>query len=689
MADEKPSTKYYQLRGVNQKVSKYEFPIAEALDLRNLDFDVPNAWQKRPGSTFAIGSSLGTSGPISSLFEFQKLDGTSFIVAGSDTALFYLAAGGLTLLSPGWNNGQPADMLTFVNKMWAANGQKWSWFDGASFLPVGLPIESQSVVGTFGGTFTYLFSPTAFASSGGSYFTVNGATMTTFNTGGTTVARAIYVAYAYLRKDGYLGPADFQNTARNIVMTSPGNGAEFFGATNSFVGGFTIPAGRGITAVAVYFAEDTIYNTGDIELIPSVGIKNVGALGWLDNHANKNFASITLKPNADLSRFWLYTLIPATSLFAGSDIGGTYFAATLAFGASTPFSFFDGVPFGDFGFSGMTFDLFSTFIPKYIEVNQNIMFATGFSAAPSDVRYSEVGEPETYLDDSVFEVRTNDGDRNTGAKAFNDQYYVMKEKSFHKLIGNSADNFQLVEMSTEYGCLSNKTILQVKQKLYWLDRKGILEFNGASFDIVSTEVEGMFRRMNITAAKEKACAVHHLYRNQIWFGIPVDNSTVNNITIVYDYLVEAWTFFEGFNPASFAMVQGTLTKPTAWRGDYSGMIHYSGESFYADSGLGITCMVTTRFENVGGENQTTLWRRFFLDVAMASGATGLLSGKLFSNYDSSTVQGTFAMFQDQFQTRAEIGLLGKAAAAQISHFSASLPLLLNGYAWTNRGLRNV
>jgi hypothetical protein len=97
----------------------------------------------------------------------------------------------------------------------------------------------------------------------------------------------------------------------------------------------------------------------------------------------------------------------------------------------------------------------------------------------------------------------------------------------------------------------------------------------------------------------------------------------------------------------------------------------------------------TRFENFGGQNETSIWRRFFLDVATASGVTGQIKGQVFSNYDHSTVQTTFAVYQDQFQTRAEMGVVGKAVAAQVSHSSASLPLLINGYAWTKRPLRNV
>jgi hypothetical protein len=141
MADSKPTSTYYNnLGGINQKASQYEMSTAQFLDLRNLDFDVPKALQKRPGQTFGIGSSNGTSGPIYSVFEFAKLDGSSYIMAASDTAMFYIASNAYTLLASGWNNGQPVDMLTFVNKLWMANGQKFYWWDGSSYLPAGFQI---------------------------------------------------------------------------------------------------------------------------------------------------------------------------------------------------------------------------------------------------------------------------------------------------------------------------------------------------------------------------------------------------------------------------------------------------------------------------------------------------------------------------------------------------------------------
>lgn len=659
-------TNYRNLGGVNQKASEYSLDKAQFLNLSNLDFDVPNALSKRPGSTQAI--SAGTSGPLNSVFEYQRLDGLSVVVTGSDTAMFYLSGTGLTLLDAGWNNGQPTDMLTFVNRLWMANGQKFYSWSGPGSAPIqaGLPIQAS-----------FALSRQSLGLSAAA-FSIFGTTMG-INTGDINTGTRAYLwgAYNYVRSDGYQGPLNPLTVASVLSPFQPAtaNGSFWLGATMgdygtnltlSILGFTTPPSGYGITAFGLYFLVDT-----------GVGQSLVnGIFRSKLNFAGTSFepSNPLLRPDLDPSVFKFFTLIPTDA--TNIPIFGSSFIWAAPGNTMNP------------GFSLMTFGWFDTFIPKYIEVNQNSMFYSGFSPAPSQLWFSELGSPEKIEPESNIEVRTNDGDRIFAIRAFNNQLIVAKQYSFHKVIGDSPENYQLVELSLEYGCISDKTVCEYREKLVWLDQKGILEYNGASWDIISTPIEDVFRRMNLAAAKEKACGVHQLYRNQIWWGIPVDGSTVNNLTVVYDYFVGAWTFFEGFNPASFAMVQSGLTKPTVWRGDYSGMLYYHGESFFGDGGQGFTCLMRPHWDKLK-ENETWIWRRLFLDRATQTGLTGVINAKLYANYDFNTVQATFAMYQNEFQSRAEFGVPGKAVTGDFSHFSASLPLLINGFAWARRFLRNL
>lgn len=688
MADNKPTDNNPKmLGGVNLKASEYNLSKAEFLNIRNLDFDVPGALQKRPGSTQAIVAAVG--GPIQALHEFVKLDGSSAIMAGTDTEIRYLSGASLNLLDTGWSNGQPPDLLTFANKEWIANGAKFKYWTGSSFYDAGLSQQTNTLFGSQNVSDITLGS-----------FSILGATMAAY-TGTTAGARAVLVAaYAHVRYDGFFSPVDLMKTARPVSPFSYQkdgilNGSFLaWGGSSGWVNspalgnnvgitltGFTASLGtaQGVTALGLFFAMDTwtgitatllqtasLGFTGDPAAI-SPRLSDVPRL--IDTFGLSNY----LRSDADLSRFKLFTLM---------SLGST---STVLNGITLPWPDLSAqLPTAKI----LSFSIFSSFLPKYIEINQNSMFMAGFSNAPSNVVFSELGEPENIQPENFFEVRTNDGDRVFAIKAFNNEVIVLKQTSFHKVIGDSPENFALIELSGEYGCISNQSVVEYKEKLCWLDQKGIVQYNGASWDIISNQVEDIFRRMNLDAAKEKACAVHQLYRNQIWWGIPIDGATQNNITVVYDYLVDAWTFFDGFSPASFALAKSALTRPTVFRGDYSGMLHFHGESFFSDNGTAFSCIVTPHWDK-NKENETWIWRRAFLDVATVSGLTGQITGKVYSNYDLSTVRATFSTFQDAFQSRAEMGVVGKAVTAEFAHRSASLPLLINNYSWAKRFLRNV
>lgn len=684
VADSKPTDNNSRmLGGINTKSSEYSLSKSEFLNLRNVDFDVVNAIQKREGSTQTIGAN--TSGPIIGIHEFVNLNGASTVVVASNQALFYANGASLNILDTGWSNGQPPDMLTFVNREWMANGSKfygWSGI-GATPMPAGLPCSTSGLSNMFINQ----------ASNNASYWLVGGATHMTHSSSFTL--RGLYLAYSFVRQDGYYGPADFLMNAKNIVagtqINPDANGDEWLevvdtGPFNN-VSGFTVPTGLGISSIAVWLAVDTVTVASTPENIPGVGARRTGVLGWDNPNVGVNRQmSVTLKPGADLARFHLYTLMSPSNLFLVNNASGsTGWAFTLF---PLTFSAYSSLPGIGYAFTGNPFCWFDTNTPKYIDVNQNSMFMAGFSNSPSNVWFSDIGLPETIQPENFFEVRTNDGDRVYAIKAFNNTLIVLKQNSFHKVIGDSPDNFELIELSGEYGCISNNTVIEYQEKLVWLDQKGIVQYNGASWSVISTQVEDIFRRMNLTAAKEKACAIHHLYRNQVWFGIPIDGSTENNITVVYDYLVDAWTFFDGFSPSSFAYVKAELTRPTVWRGDYSGMIYQHSASFLGDNGVAISCIWTPHWDK-NKENESWIWRRSFLDVNTVSGITGQITAKVYSDYNLSTVQATFAMYQSAFQSRAEMGVVGKAVTAEFAHRSASLPLLINNYSWAKRFLRNV
>lgn len=629
--DKRRQTSYRINKGVNQKSSQYTLGEEQVHDLYNMDFNKPNALSKRPGFTNMV--TANTSGPVNGLFEFERLGGASYMMVGTDTAMFQLSGGSLSPIATGYSNNQPFDFVAFTDRAFFTNGQTMTNWNGSSLFQYMLP------------------APNSFSLNYGAGTASNG--LTTFgllaigNTSMITVQR-----FTYTRHDGYEGPH-----VGDQVIDVKGNHTG--GTLGVYPPGITSPP-----------------NVSYINFYMAINLSDLSFGGLEDDliRALTGFSyNASLLPAIPNTAFRFITTYPLGTTFA--LIAPNAFVFNSLVDIRRPLRTF-------------AFDFTATYTPRYIEISQNRLFMSGFSTAPSVVFFSEIGEPEKVAPESFFEVRTDDSDIITGQVDFQDNMLFFKRNSFHRLVGDSADNYSLQTLSTEYGCLSNKAIAEYNNILLFLDEKGIVEYNGSNWNVISHTVEPVLRRMNITAARETAVAIHYDFRNQVWFGIPVDGSTRNNMTIVYDYLLNAWTFFDGFQPASFAMAKRELTIDRLWFGDYSGNVHHFSPSFYGDNGQAITCIIDTKFDSPDGANIQNMFRRLFVDTNKVTGVTGAIDVEVYRDYDRTT-QATFTIYQNQFQTRKDFGVQGKSVAFKMTHKSASLPFDFYGYTVQRKYLREV
>lgn len=571
----------YQLfGGINSKTSEYLNEITEFRDLSNLHFTVPGALSKRPGSASYLGATV--SGRVHSVYQFNRLNGASYLVAGANTNLYNVTSTFSPVVT-GLQSGALMDFSTFVDRLFVANGTNFFKYDGSN---------------------GYLFSlpPGSTASWSASVII-----------GGGSLATGTYVfAYGYVNERGYYGPPS--NGITLSVVGSSLCGVQYFGLTQ--------PVGNyGATAIALYRT-----SVGGIEL------------------ANTTLTAITTTTVTDPN--W-----PLTS-------------------RTEPTS------------------LFFTLAPKFIEIYNNQLFMGGFSLIPSTVYWSEIGEPEDVEPEYFAEFRTNDGDRITGLKSYLGSLIVTKQNSCHRVTGDNPSNLVLQEITDQYGCLSNRSMVTFNDYLWWLDRQGIVEYNGANIGIISNKVQPIFDNMNITAAMDNAVAIHNKKFNEVWFAIPTSGATLLNTVVVYDYLTKAWTKYEGLNISSLAVAQGSISEQTPFFGNYTGSINYFGASFYNDNGAAITCMIKTRWHANRGQTTENMYRRFYLNLDPIIGFTQAINLEFRLNYDDTTISATNTMYQTPYQSRIDFGLSSRSIQAAAYHTSASTPIRVDGYTFTSRFQRD-
>lgn len=700
---------YQNLGGINSKNSPYITGPMEFLDLVNLDFQTPGSLSQRWGSTQYIGQTY--PGPIHSIFEFSKLDGSSYVIQSFSGGIFYGATTGtaqglsFTLQSvtlsafsyvQGFAHtpitnvpiegtpvrvqyfGQPDEFsgisLFFANPtipsagyesyavlnnyLFAADGSKFFKFDGVTTTPVGVPPPIRG----------YLNGLTIIGTGASVYFSnIDGAS--DFIGLGLTGFYCFYMSYVNNRGfEGPLWPVSYFEGGSFLSPTlAAGLGGTYFVAQVPIA----TPLQYGISAINQY-----------IFWGPSLTI-NTDVLGsefWGGFGGQMRLVSTTPASGST-----------TTYISFGSSIGGQSMLNSNGGALPSTNSYAPlGITLVNTGpYTDTTEIDIIQFAPRFLETYQNRLFLAGFSTAPSTVWFSDIAEPEGYAPDFNFEVRTNDSDVVSALKAYSTRLYIFKQKSFHILTGDNPNNFFLQQVSGEYGCLNNRCAVIYDDILLFLDRKGVMMWNGASITELSFKVKPIFDQMNFAAALTEACMVHDKLRSQILVSIPINGSSTNNITVVYDYRVGAWTTYKGVNISALAQIQGRNNSKNAFYGDYQGRVNWFGSSFMADNGVGASTYWKTRFLKDLGDSTTKTFRRLYLNTDSPSSSTLVFGVNFFQDYGSSVVLGTTIVLS-QFQTRIDFGIQNaKSVAFELSNLQTALPLRIHGFTVESRFTRRV
>lgn len=696
-------------------MSPYLTTPIEFLDLKNVDFQTPGSLSLRWGSTQYVTQSF--SAPISALYEFTRLEGPSFVFVGTTGALWYGATTG-----PSQGMSFTDFKSTFVARMWLSQ---------VNVAKVGATVVAEDVVSN---SFFYLGMQNSIVGAGQTFY-IQPQLLTNNNISFTALNDYLFMAdgdksvkfdgtslYFYglppaLRSNNFPGDPSFPDgagistyltslTALGDVLgfgTSLANANFGYALYASYVNnrGFESPTWP-LGTVTPFAVGSSVGPAGGTFVAVRYPILTPLQYGISSINLYIYYSSVTAGFGTFDTNFWngyIPTFIsntPAsgstiTWLVAGTSTGGQSFIQlnTGPFPTNNIYQFFGltAVSTQVAQPKNIEFDIVH-YYPRFNEIYENRLFLSGFSSTPSTVWFSDTGEPEGITPDSNFEVRTNDGDYVTCLKSYITNLIIGKKNSFHVLYGDNPNNFYLKELSDQYGILNNHCAVSNQSYLWFLDRKGIVFWNGSEPQVISNKIQPIFDSMNYNAALNSACMIHDKLRNQILVGIPVNGSTLNNLTVVYDYLVQAWTTYDGFTPTVFQAIQGRNNTKNAFYGSFSGLVNYFGPSFFSDPGnSGSSFYIKTRFIHDIGESYQKVFRRLFMNIDPPS-VTLTMNINFFQDFGSSVVK-SVSMSIGSFQARIDFGISAKSLAFEASNLQNSFPFKLHGFTIESRLQRKV
>lgn len=184
---------------------------------------------------------------------------------------------------------------------------------------------------------------------------------------------------------------------------------------------------------------------------------------------------------------------------------------------------------------------------------------------PSDIWWSNSFQLEEWPDVNYWPIKPGDGDVITCLRRLFDEMIIFKSRSIHSFRGTSMDDFSLYELEPTVGCAGPRAAATHLNKMYFISEKGLFEFNGMKVINISDErIPALWSRVN-TQALYFSCV--ESWDGWIWFSLPIDGSTTNNLVIVHNPVSRTFWPLSGINASCFQLFN-----------DGTGLKLYSGDT---------------------------------------------------------------------------------------------------------------
>ena len=662
---------YINVGGISTKASVYVTDDRSVLDLVNYDLQTTAAWTQRPGITNAIsGQTLSLTPGANQFFYFggqaSKLDPltingatilfSSYLIGNTSNYFFSLSAAYIAPVGPtlGFGTSGKGNLVNAIGPGKPTVGAQ-SFYNNAYFSANKGSFRANYVSLYYYGLPKYADGLTAIPASGSA------------GTGSLSGTYNFRICYA-ISEEQYVG--------------SPGLSfsVSVSGASQILLSGFTLTNRANLSgADQLYIYSNRVFGLGTDEY-GLVDFTSVGSTAVITGLTAGLIQPRTTASSLFEQNLTLIDKVPSTR----TQITSLYNEYEFVTGNADCVEFF-----GDRLYWGQS-------------SGNNLIF---FSEPIEFIGNAQDVLPENFI------LTKNNNYSLVGLKAYNQALIIFFQKGVNRLTGDNLANFNQQELTSEYGLVNSRCIVEFRERLWFLDEKDIIEYNGANFQPVSLNVQSYLSRMNLEVARNTATAYHYERRKEVWFAIPIDGSTSNNIILVFDYNASGWyvikspyAFYGLIELSQQSLSTGNssanvvFTNTNLYTSDPSSgyKIGYFGENFKLDYDSSFTLTFKTKYHSAG-LSTTNEWRRFYLDNGPWAGVTLSFSANMYANFATSTVAHTATIYASGSpysgpqQTRIDFGVPAKSLSVE-THIAtgASLPIIrVYGYTIESRFLRNV
>ena len=215
---------------------------------------------------------------------------------------------------------------------------------------------------------------------------------------------------------------------------------------------------------------------------------------------------------------------------------------------------------------------------QHLIVHANKMFAANTVensvAFPNRVRWSHESLPEDWLFDDHIDFEGG-GTGITGLAVVAGQLVVFKKNAIYIVYGYETADFQVVQLTTAFGCESHDWIAASETGVYFYSHaNGLYYYNGTNLVDLFENIRPIYPLGYVNDAADNAVSVSYVGR-RVWVSLPYSKTTAATnptISFVYDPTIRNGSWVSHQTADGFGLIGGVNFTPAGGiMGSY--MIH--------------------------------------------------------------------------------------------------------------------
>ena len=216
----------------------------------------------------------------------------------------------------------------------------------------------------------------------------------------------------------------------------------------------------------------------------------------------------------------------------------------------------------------------------------------------SRIRWSGIADLNSWPANNYIDIEPDDGDSIVAIKRYQNTVYVFKKRSIHEVLitgGSGAEAFIVRPITRGMGAYAKNSVKAIDARgIVFLGPDGVYLFDGSNFDFISDSIQTKINGLNRSRYQYSVGAVYTT-KHQYWLAVSHGTESTNQTLLVWDYIQEAWTVYDGITANAMASVEDSNGNIVLFTGDNTGNI-YKQDTGTHDEPAGVTTAISSFYE---------------------------------------------------------------------------------------------